>query len=396
MNDIVVIGGGIVGLGIARECLNKGYKKVLVLEKEKTIASHQSSRNSGVMHSGLYYKPGSNKAKLCREGIHKIKSYCNKNNIKYDECGKLVVATSSEEIDRLHNLFSRGKENNLRGLQLLNKADCQKIEPNVNAIEGILVPEESIVDFKKVAESYLNDIKNAGGSIILESEVVDIKLENNYGLIKTQNGSNIKSKYIISASGLYSDLIAKMLGISLDNTKILPFRGEYYIFKKQFSKVVNNLIYPVPDPKLPFLGVHFTRLINGRVEAGPNAVLALSREGYKWRDINIMELSESLTYQGLRNFILKNPSITLGEFSRSLLKPIFVRSLQKLVPCVTSNMLIKGGSGVRAQLMNDDGSLEQDFKIIKNERVACLINAPSPAATSSLAIAKAMLEYLDI
>lgn len=390
---IIIIGGGILGLSIARKFLIEGYKNVILLEKEKIIASHQSLRNSGVMHSGLYYKPGSLKAKLSRKGIVLMKNYCNKNAIKWEECGKVVVANNKEKI-RLNSLFENGKLNNLKGIKVLSSREVNNIEPYVSAESGILVPEESIVSYGKVAEKFMEEIISLGGEIKLSSKVVGFKhIQSNEELI-LESGEIINGDVIISTAGLYSDKLATMLGIDIDKKKTLPFRGEYYLLKPEYEYLVKGLIYPIPNPKLPFLGVHFTRMIGGGVEAGPNAVLALAREGYDWGTINFKEFYESISYIGLRKFIRKYPLITSGEVVRSLSKGIFVKSLQNLIPDIKGNMVYRGPSGIRAQLMNIEGNLEQDFDIRVKDNLVSVLNAPSPAATSSLSISEYIFNYL--
>jgi len=396
MKKIVIIGAGIIGLSLALELLKRGHKKVLLVEKENQIAMHQSSRNSGVMHAGLYYKPGSLKSRLCREGINLMKTYCNKHSIEWDECGKIVIANNSLEENRLNELFERGKKNKLKGIQKITSKQISKIEPYVQAHNAIYVPEESIVNYRTVAQSYLNEIISYGGSIKYGSKVKKIKHISNKKVITLDDGEELDSDIVISSSGLFSDKLAEMMGLNVNNQKILPFRGEYYLLKDEFRYLVKGLIYPVPNPSFPFLGVHFTKMIDGNVEAGPNAVLALAREGYNWRTINIQELVESLSYEGLRNFILKYPLTILGEVSRSLSKSLFIEDLKKLLPDVNQNMFYRGSSGIRAQLMNSKGDLIQDFDIKINGNLVSVLNAPSPAATSSLAIAKYVAEYIDI
>ena len=395
MKRIIIIGAGIVGLSLAREFLRRGHKKVLLIEKEKEIAKHQSSRNSGVMHAGLYYKPGSLKSKLCRDGINLMKSYCDNNSIKWEECGKIVIAKNTLEENRLNELFERGIKNNLKGIQKIKSKQISNFEPYVRANNAIYVPEESIVNYKEVAKSYLKEIIASGGSIKYFSKVKKIKNFKNKKVIYLDNDEVLDADVLISSSGIFSDKLTEMMGIGIDNQKILPFRGEYYLLKDEFKYLVKGLIYPVPDPSFPFLGVHFTKMIDGRVEAGPNAVLALAREGYNWRTINMKELIESISYVGLRKFILKYPFITLGEISRSFSKTLFVESLRKLIPDVNERMFYRGSSGIRAQLMNKDGDLIQDFDIKIKDNLISILNAPSPAATSSLAIAKYVAEYLD-
>ncbi len=396
MKKIVIIGAGIIGLSLAREFLRRGHKKVLILEKEKEIALHQSSRNSGVIHSGLYYKPGSLKSKLCREGIKLMKNYCDKQKIKWDQCGKIVVAKNSSEDGRLNKLFERGEKNKLIGIEKIGSSKISKLEPYVRAFNAIYVPEESIVNYKEVAKAYLDEILSRGGFVKYSAKVKKIQDRNNKKIIVLDNDEIFDADIAISSAGIYSDKITEMMGIDIDKQKILPFRGEYYLLKKEYRYLVNGLIYPVPDPTFPFLGVHFTKMINGYVEAGPNAVLALAREGYNWKKINFAELYESITYKGLRRFIAKYPLITLGEISRSLSKSLFINSLKELIPDVKENMFYRGSSGIRAQLMNSDGNLVQDFKIMIRDNSISILNAPSPAATSSLAIAKYVANYLDL
>ena len=395
---ITIIGGGIVGLSIARSLLLKGYKKVTIIEKDKDTANHQSSRNSGVMHAGLYYKPGSLKATLSRDGIVKMKKYCTENNINWEECGKIVVATKNNQKERLKNLFERGKVNNLKNIAILSNKEINKIEPYVNAYSGIFVPEESIVNYKKVATSFAKEIISYGGVIYTNTLIKNYKFDlvRNKYILFSQDERSFETDLIISSAGLYSDKVALNLGIDINQMQTIPFRGEYFILKPEYKYLVNNLIYPLPDPNLPFLGVHFTKLINGEIEAGPNAVLALAREGYDWKIVNLNELWESLTYPGLWKFIGKYPGITVGEILRSLIKPVFVDSLKKLIPDVRSEMLVKGDSGIRAQLMHLDGRLEDDFCIKKSGNIISILNAPSPAATSSIAIADYLIEFLEL
>ncbi len=394
MKKIVIIGAGILGLAIARELSIRGKKEITLLEKESKIAMHQSSRNSGVMHAGLYYKPGSFKAQLSRIGINLMKDYCTKQKISWEECGKIVVATKPDESIELEKLLYRGEKNKLIGLKRINSKEINQLEPYVKAIEGIFVPEESVVSYREVAESFLKELETFGVKVKYNSKIKKYIDKNKE--ICLEGDEKIKADIVISASGLYSDKVSKILGLDIDNQQILPFRGEYFNLKDEFSYLVNGLIYPVPNPNLPFLGVHFTKMINGTIEAGPNAVLALAREGYDWKRFNFGEFKESLIYPGLRNFIKKYPLITLGEIGRSLSKDLFVKSLQDLIPDINEKMLVRGGSGVRAQLMNTNGELIQDFDIRTHKNLVSILNAPSPAATSSLAIAKYVVNYLDL
>ena len=391
---IIIIGGGILGLSIARELMIRGYKNLTILEKNESIALHQSSRNSGVMHSGLYYEPNSLKANLSRKGIFLLKNYCIKNSIKWEECGKIVVSTQPSELEELEKLFKRGQLNDLKGIKRLSSKEVNSIEPYVNAKAGILVPEEGIVNYLDVANKFKEEIISFGGLIKYSSKVVDVKFFINHKELILENGDLINGEIIISAAGIYSDKLAKVLNIEIDNKKIIPFRGEYYLLKPAFEYLVNGLIYPVPNPSLPFLGVHFTKLIKGGVEAGPNAVLALAREGYDWKIINLEELYESLSYIGLQKFILKYPLITASEILRSLSKKVFVKSLQRLIPDIKENMLTQGNAGIRAQLMNTQGDLEQDFDIRLKDNIVLILNAPSPAATASLSISQYIVDII--
>ena len=392
--QIVLIGGGILGLSLARKFLIEGFKNIKLVEKEDSICKHQSSRNSGVMHAGLYYEPKSLKAELSRKGIVLMKDYCNKNLIDWEECGKIVIATRENEQDTLKNLLIRGSKNNLKGLKLLNSKEINNIEPYVEAKAGILVPEESIVSYKDVAKKFEEEVIANRGLIKFCSKVIKIEESQNSYLIHLQTGEKIFADVVISTTGLYSDKVAKLMGLNIDNKKILPFRGEYFLLKSSYKYLVKNLIYPVPNPSLPFLGVHLTRMINVEIEAGPNAILALAREGYDWSIINYEELFESISYIGLRNFIRKYPITTAGEIFRSLFKIIFVKSLQRIIPDIKSEMITSSPSGVRAQLMNPNGNLEQDFDIRIKGNLVCILNAPSPAATSSLSIAEYITNYL--
>lgn len=391
---ISIIGGGIVGLAIARQLLINGFEKITVFEKEPKAALHQSSRNSGVIHSGLYYKPGTLKATLCREGMLKMKSYCELRNIKFNNCGQIVAAINHSEVSRLHDLYTSGSANGLVGLELLDKNKALSYEPNVSLKEALLVPEESIVDFALVAQSYVQDINSLGGTIVYGCEITGVnQLDNNIQLVSEKD--YFYCDFVVSCSGLYADRVAKMAGIDTSNLQILPFRGEYYKLKKRYNSIVNGLIYPVPNPSFPFLGVHLTKMIDGSVEAGPNAVLALSREGYRWSDVNLNDLIESLQFEGLRKFVQKYPFLSVVEILRSLSKPLFLKSLQRLVPSLTGHMIEAAPAGVRAQLMNSNGNLEHDFKIISSDYALAVLNAPSPAATSSLAIAEHVVKLIE-
>jgi len=385
MYDLVIIGGGIVGLATAFKLKCKNSKlKIAILEKENKLAVHQTGHNSGVIHSGLYYKPGSFKAKNCLNGYHALIEFCEQEEIPFDICGKIVVATNKNQLPALQNLYERGKQNGLKKLRLINASELKEIEPHVKGIQGIHVPQTGIIDYKIVAEKCAEKFQLLGGNIFLENKVEEI-VETSNSLEITTNKQNLSAKKIINCAGLQSDLIARLTGIKI-NYKIIPFRGEYYKLKKEKEYLVKHLIYPVPNPDFPFLGVHFTRMAQGGVEAGPNAVLAFRREGYKKSDIKLGELIEFLTYPGFRKLAVKYWKIGLGEIYRSLSKKAFSKALQELIPEIKENDLVTGGSGVRAQACDKDGGLIDDFLVTEGERFINVGNAPSPAATASLAI----------
>jgi L-2-hydroxyglutarate oxidase len=389
MKNIVIVGGGIVGLAVAYKLSSNKNTNIIVLEKENDLGQHQSTHNSGVLHCGLYYKPGSLKAILSVDGIKQMTEFCKKYDIPHEICGKLVVSTNQEESIKLNELFDRGTKNGLKNLKKLNKQQMLEIEPNVGGIEALYVPQEGIVDYKKVIQKLSELINNNGHTIKLNSKVIDIK--NN--TVFTEN-EQFNYDILINCTGLYSDRISKFT--SKITSKIIPFRGEYYKLKPDSCHLVNNLIYPVPDPKYPFLGVHFTRLINGGIEAGPNAVLAFSREGYSLFNINLFDIFDYITFKGLWKFVLKHKYMCFKELYQSISKKQFTKALQKLIPNVKETDLIKGGAGVRAQAMSDTGELIQDFEIIINDNVCNVINCPSPAATSSLSIADYIIKKIKL
>jgi L-2-hydroxyglutarate oxidase len=384
-NDVIVVGGGIVGLATALNLINENpARKVLVLEKENEVAKHQTGNNSGVIHSGLYYKPGSLKAKNCIEGYNLLIDFCKVNNIPFDLCGKIVVATDENEIPLLKNLYDRGRQNGLQNLKMLQQKELKEHEPHVAGVAGIFVPQTGIVDYKRVAEKYAELIQNKGGEIKLNEKVIDIRLESSAVEVVT-NTTTYSAKLIINCAGLYSDKIARLTSHNV-NVKIIPFRGEYYKLKTEKEYLVKNLIYPVPDPNFPFLGVHFTRMMKGGIEAGPNAVLAFQREGYKKSDINLTELAETLAWPGFQKVARKYWRTGLGEMHRSFSKSAFTKALQKLLPEIQEHDLVDGGAGVRAQACDRTGGLVDDFLIYEEKQVINVCNAPSPAATSSLSI----------
>jgi L-2-hydroxyglutarate oxidase len=389
MKNVVIVGGGIVGLAVAYKLSSNKNLNITLLEKENDVGQHQSTHNSGVLHCGLYYKPGSLKAILSVDGIKQMTKFCKKYNIPHEICGKLVVSTNQEESKKLNELFERGTKNGLKNLKRLNKQEMLEIEPNVGGIESLYVPQEGIIDYKKVIKKLSELIINNGHNIKLNSKVIDIK--NN--IVFTEN-EQFNYDILINCTGLYSDKISKLT--TKIKSKIIPFRGEYYKLKPESCHLVNNLIYPVPDPKYPFLGVHFTRLINGGIEAGPNAVLAFSREGYSLLNINLFDVFDYITFKGLWKFVFKHKYMCFKELYQSISKKQFTKSLQKLIPNIKETDLIKGGAGVRAQAMSDTGELIQDFEIIINNNICNVINCPSPAATSSLSIADYIIKQIKL
>lgn len=389
--DITIIGAGIVGLATALQISRKNpHLRVAVLEKEKSIARHQTGHNSGVIHSGIYYQPGSLRAVNCQRGYRYLLEFCEENEVPYDICGKVIVATKESERPQLDIILGRGLENGMKGIRKISAAEVCEKEPYVRAVEGIWVPQAGIVDYAKVAAKYAELLAKAGGTILTEHRVTDIKILPKEAIIKT-DGGDISTEVMANCAGLYSDKVAKMTGQRLD-IQILPFRGEYYELKPEKQYLVNNLIYPVPNPAFPFLGVHYTRMINGGIEAGPNAVLAFGREGYNRFDLNLKELTETLAYPGFRKLALKYWRNGLDELYRSYSKRAFVKALQHLIPEVTEADLQRGGAGVRAMACGRNGELSDDYIIYESRRVVNVCNAPSPAATSSLSIGETVAE----
>lgn len=385
MFDVTVIGGGIVGLATALQIQKTNPSlRILLIEKEKELARHQTGNNSGVIHSGLYYKPGSLKALNCIRGYHLLIDFCKENGITYDLCGKIVVATEEKELSLLQNLFVRGQQNGLDNLKKLSKEELKEYEPHVTGLEGIFVPQTGIVDYTKVSLKYGEILQKNGATLKLGERVIGIQNKSGQQEVITDQ-SIYTTKVVINCAGLYSDKIAR-LTVPNVNVKIIPFRGEYYKLTKEKESLVKNLIYPVPDPNFPFLGVHFTRMAKGGVEAGPNAVLAFKREGYKKSDINLAELAESLAWPGFQKVAAKYWRTGFGEMYRSFSKAAFTKALQKLIPEIQESDLTEGGAGVRAQACSRDGGLVDDFLILEDKNVVNVCNAPSPAATSSLAI----------
>ncbi|HXR03459.1 MAG TPA: L-2-hydroxyglutarate oxidase [Verrucomicrobiae bacterium] len=383
--DVIVAGGGIIGLAVARRLLEaRPQLRLLLLEKETRLAAHQTGHNSGVLHSGLYYKPGSVKAELSVNGLQQMVAFCREHGVAYEQCGKIVVATSEDELPRLENLWQRGNANGLHGLRRLTPEQIREIEPHAAGLAAIHVPEEGIVDYRAVSEKLGELIRKNGGEIRLGARVLRLIPGSDGWTVETTAGE-FQARFVITCGGLHSDRLVRATGQKPSAT-IIPFRGEYYKLKPGRQGLVRHLIYPVPDPKFPFLGVHFTRRIDGGIEAGPNAVLAFAREGYKWSDINLRDLAESLCFPGLWKFLATYPSLCGYELRRSFSRREFCRSLQKLVPEIREDDLETGGAGVRAQAMSPDGKLVEDFHFEAAPGILHVVNAPSPAATAALAI----------
>jgi L-2-hydroxyglutarate oxidase LhgO len=384
--DIAIVGGGIVGLATGRELLSRYPQlKVIVLEKEATVSQHQTGHNSGVIHSGIYYTPGSLKAKLCTEGRRALWRYCQEKQIPYKQVGKLILATEESELPRLQALWERGRANGIENLEMLDARQIQEREPHARGIAAIFSPVTGIVDYGVVSRAYADDILAAGGEILTGYRVTSISRANGVTRIDSQNGATIEARFAITCGGLQSDRLAKMTGGQSD-PKIVPFRGDYLILKPEKRDLVRGNIYPVPDPAFPFLGVHFTPRMNGDIWLGPNAVLAFSREGYNFTTINPADLFESLTYSGFIKLASKYMALGLEEMYRDVVRSAYVKALQRYVPELKVEDTLPGPSGVRAQAMNADGSMVDDFVFEGSEGVVHVRNAPSPAATSSLAI----------
>jgi L-2-hydroxyglutarate oxidase len=391
--DCLIVGGGIVGLATAFNILeSKPELKVAVLEKEDRVAKHQTGNNSGVIHSGVYYKPGSLKALNCIRGYEMLLDFANKHNIPYDLCGKVIVATRKEEFPLLENVYKRGIENGLTKIRKITAEEIRGYEPHCTGLAGIHVPYTGIIDYGRVAEVIGEQIALKGGRVILNAKV-DAITSIDKGAEVLAAGSTYTTGLVVNCAGLFSDRIAGLTEKNLD-VRIVPFRGEYYELRADKQHLVKSLIYPVPDPNFPFLGVHFTKMIGGGVEAGPNAVFAFKREGYKKSDVNLSDVWDSLSWPGFRKVAFKYWKTGLGEYYRSFSKAAFTKALQKLVPEVQENDLVPAGAGVRAQACDRTGGLLDDFKITENKIAINVLNAPSPAATSSLAIGKTVSDLV--
>jgi (S)-2-hydroxyglutarate dehydrogenase len=388
----VVVGGGIVGLATAHQLTQEyPHSTVTVLEKEAEVAGHQTGHNSGVIHAGVYYKPGSLKAELCRAGAASMVEFCQTHDIPYRICGKLIVATDSSELPRLHALFERATANGLP-VTMVTPERAREYEPNVSCVAGIHVASTGIVDYGLVAARLADLIEKAGGTVRLGARATGLRPDGSAVVVGTTIGA-FRADYLINCAGLYADRVARMAGLN-PPARIVPFRGEYYELREDRRDLVQGLIYPVPDPQFPFLGVHLTRMIDGSVHAGPNAVLALAREGYTWGRIRPRDVAEVAAYPGLWRLARKHLRYGLTEVRRSLSRRRFAASLARLVPAVTGEDIVRAGAGVRAQAIAPDGSLVDDFLIVRARRQVHVLNAPSPAATSSLEIAKHIVAQL--
>jgi L-2-hydroxyglutarate oxidase len=389
--DIVVIGAGIVGLSTAMQLTRKWPQlKLTVLEKESDVAQHQSGHNSGVIHSGVYYKPGSLKAKLCVAGAAAMVDFCGEHNLPLQVCGKVIVATTEDEISRLRTLFERGQANGVPGLKLMSREQLREIEPHCAGLEAMHVPGTAITDYSAVCRKYAEILASQGGNISTDTEVKNVLLGATEITVETSR-EVFKCSYLINCAGLHSDHVSRLSKLR-PAIMIVPFRGEYYDLVPQRQHLVRGLIYPVPDPQFPFLGVHFTRRVHGGVDAGPNAVLALKREGYRRTDFSARDLGETLAYPGFWRMARKYWRYGASEFHRSFRKPQFVAALQRLVPEVNSADLVADGSGVRAQALRPDGSLVDDFEFLQTDRMLHVWNVPSPAATASLSIGQTIAQ----
>jgi len=391
--DVAIIGTGIVGLAVGLEIISRFPRRSIVLiDKEPWVASHQTSHNSGVIHSGIYYKPGSLKARLCVEGASRLLRFCLENDIPHNVCGKVIVATQERELPQLDELFRRGQGNGLNGLRMLSSEEILELEPHATGIRGIHVPGTAIVDYRIVAETYAAQIQDRGGALRLSHEVLALRRSGPLTLVETSRGV-ISARLVINCAGLQSDRISRMANARTGLT-IVPFRGEYYEFAPEKRHLVKGLIYPVPDPQFPFLGVHFTKRVGGGVEAGPNAVLALKREGYSKTSFNLRDLAQCMTFPGFWIMASKHWQMSLGEYHRSWSKKALVEALRRLMPELNSEDLVPGGSGVRAQALSADGRLIDDFHIVYTDGMVHVCNVPSPAATASLAIARHIVDTI--
>jgi L-2-hydroxyglutarate oxidase len=390
-HNVIIIGGGVVGLGVALEITRRfPHLRLLLLEKEDRVARHQSGHNSGVIHSGVYYKPGSMKARLCVSGAAAMIEFCREHEVAHEVCGKVIVAIDTDELPRLEELHRRGQANGLVGLRMIGPEELREIEPHSTGMKALVVPSTGITDYAKVSEKYADLISARGGTVLTSAAATGIRRGTSEIVVETSRGA-FSTTALINCAGLQSDRVSRMAGDE-PGVMIVPFRGEYYDLVPERAGLVRALIYPVPDPRFPFLGVHFTRRITGKVDAGPNAVFALAREGYRHRDISLRDLISSLAFPGFWRMARRNWRNGFDEFRRSLSKPLFVRALQRLLPEVSEKDLVPGGSGVRAQALKPDGTLVDDFQFLPSGKVLHVLNVPSPAATASLAIGKTIVD----
>jgi (S)-2-hydroxyglutarate dehydrogenase len=384
--DIGIIGGGIVGLATAMALREKFPNVTLaVLEKESELANHQTGNNSGVIHAGIYYKPGSYKAKLCVEGGRLMTQFCEANGVPYERCGKLIVATSENELPALQTLYERGTANGIQGLEMVGPERIREIEPNAKAVRALYSPNTAITDYRQVSNAMAARIRETGGSIFCATKVTGIRQSDGYFYLET-NRSTVRCKNLVNCSGLHADTVARMMGLRPD-VRLIPFRGEYYSLRPE-CRLVRGLIYPVPNPEFPFLGVHFTKKIAGDYEAGPNAVLAFAREGYKFWNVCWKDVAGMIAFKGFWSMAWKYWRTEVYELYRSLSRRAFLRALQQLVPALKDKDLCPGGAGVRAQIVTSAGSLVDDFLIVEARNAVNVLNAPSPAATASIAIGR--------
>ncbi|MBK7409710.1 MAG: L-2-hydroxyglutarate oxidase [Saprospirales bacterium] len=389
--DIAIVGAGIVGLATALQLSRKRPDlKICVLDKEQQVAAHQTGHNSGVIHSGNYYKPGGSKAINCRKGDRYLIDFCKEEGVPHDICGKVIVATRPEELPLLQGIFARGKANGLEGIRMLSSEEVAEKEPHVGSVAGIWVPQTGIVDFGVVARRYASLLQDQGGTLLLGHAFSGMERRGTRIIVKS-TGGEVDARILVNCAGLFADKAARLTGID-PGVLIVPFRGEYYVLSKEKEALVNNLIYPVPNPNFPFLGVHYTRMMRGGIEAGPNAVLAFRREGYSRWDIRWNELLETFAYPGFRTVAANYWKTGLGEIYRSFSKRAFVKALQHLIPEIEGKDLRRGGAGVRAQAIDNQGNLVDDFLIHESPQVLNVLNAPSPAATASLAIGEMVAE----
>ncbi len=388
--DVAIIGGGIIGTATAMALSRKHGARVVILEAEDKLAAHQTGHNSGVIHSGLYYKPGSLKAVNCTRGREALYAFCEKHGIAHDRCGKVVVATRPEEIPALDDLERRGRANGLDGLRRITAEEIREHEPHITGIDGLHVPQTGIVDYSEVTAAYARIVQEHGGEIRLSHRVTGIVRESQGMVVETRRGE-IRARHLVNCAGLQCDRIALKCGVQ-PGLQIVPFRGEYYELVPEKQYLVKHLVYPVPDPRFPFLGVHFTRMIGGGVEAGPNAVLALKREGYGWSRVSLGDMAEYVTYGGFWRMSAKYWKTGIGEVQRSLSKSAFVKALRRLLPELQIEDIHPGGAGVRAQALEPSGKLVDDFRIVEAPGQIHVLNAPSPAATASMSIGEAVAE----